>query len=1599
MHRFPHDSAFPGDGELSRLIRAHDWAATPLGPIADWPQSLRVAVRIMLDSRYAMWLGWGAHLTFLYNDAYAHMTLGAKHPWALGRSVREVWSEIWADIGPRAERVLTTGKATWDEGLLLFLERRGFPEETFHTFSYSPLPDDAGAVGGLLCVVTEDTDRTIGERRLKTLRELAARTTEATASAEDACRAAALTLAVNPHDLPFALLYLLDADGRAARLAGTAGLDPAAPAAPAVVELAGAGGAADWPLRGVMETGRAAVVTDVAARLGSAPVGVYPEPPHTAVVLPMRRSGFDRPAGFLVAGTSPRRPLDDGYRGFLDLLAGQVATAVSNARAYEEERRRAEALAELDRAKTAFFSNVSHEFRTPLTLMLGPVDDLLATADGRLPPGGRELLEVVRRNGLRLQKLVNTLLDFSRIEAGRVRARFEATDLAALTADLASNFRSACERAGLAFVVDCPPVGEPVFVDRDMWEKVVLNLVSNAFKFTLRGRIEVRLRPGAGCAELEVRDTGTGIPADQMPHLFERFHRVEGARGRTLEGSGIGLALVRELVRLHGGEVRAESRPGAGSTFTVRIPLGTAHLPPDRTRAEEPPAPTVGRAAAYVEEALRWLPSDAADSSEGAGADPSAAADPSGERGGASPPTGSDRPRVLLADDNSDMREYVRRLLAGRYEVEAVTNGADAVAAARRAPPALVLSDVMMPGLDGFGLLRELRADPGTAAIPVILVSARAGEEARVEGLRAGADDYLTKPFGARELLARVDAHLALDRLRRDVERRASTILESITDAFFAVDRGWRFTYLNRQAEELLGRTRADLSGKNAWDEFGPAVGTTFHHHLLRAAGEQTAVHFEGYYPPHGRWYEVRAYPSAVGLSVYFRDVSARRRAADAEHVLAEAGAALASSLDYETTLAAVARLAVPRLADWCSVYLTDAGNGLRRVAVAHADPAKVAWAERIAQRYPPDPNDPRGVGGVLASGAPVLIPDVTDELLVAGTRDPDHLALLRELGLRSVMIVPLVARDRTVGAITFVAAESGRRYGPADLALAQELARRAALAVDNARLFHASAESLRRLGGLIEASGLLTRSLEPAAVQAAVLDLSHRLVAADAHAVWRIDAAAGEWRIADSANLSDAYLRDAARVPFTPDTTPTRPVVAEDAQAATALEARRAALRAERVESLLALPLHVHGAVAGTLVFYYRTRRTFDDVTVRVGCALADLAGAALGSAELYRRERDSRRRAEEADRAKDEFLALLGHELRNPIAPIKNALQILTLKGNDPTAVSRAGAIIDRQATHLTRLVDELLDASRVTRGKVRLTVERLDLAALVRTAVEDHRAGVEKAGLTLAVDVPPAPVRVRGDPARLTQVVTNLLANAAKFTPAGGHVRVALGTAEGAAVLTVSDTGVGLALADLPTLFRPFHQVNVEPARTKGGLGLGLAVVKGLVELHGGRVEGFSAGLGAGAAFTVRLPLDAAPDPATAPAPAPAPRAAGGGRRVVIVEDVADTAESLAEVLQLKGFAVSIAATGPDGVALCRRERPDAVVCDLGLPGMTGFEVARALRGDPVVAGAVLVAVSGYAQDEDRRKARDAGFDALLAKPADTDELARLLIRPRS
>jgi PAS domain S-box-containing protein len=1261
-----------GGGQMGERMRAVDWSATALGPPASWPQSLKTCVRIVLTSRQPMFVWWGDALVNLYNDAYRSI-LGGKHPEALGQPASVVWREIWDQIVPRAEQALRGNEGTYDEALLLIMERNGYPEETYYTFSYSPVPKEGGGVGGIICANSEDTRRIVGERQTALLRDLAARTVHAR-RIEDAVARVATSLETDPHDLPFALLYLVEPDAKECRLVAGARIDRAHPAAVETLPLDEDGA---WPVAEAIRTQREVVVSDLAARFGPLPTGAWSVPPTHAAVLPVAAWGPTGRAGILVVGLSPYRLLDDDYRGFLTLVTSQIGASIANAHAYEEERQRAEALEELDRAKTAFFSNVSHEFRTPLTLMLGPVEDALASAEGAL---AGDNLRTVHRNALRLLKLVNALLDFARIEAGRVNAVYRPTDLASLTADVASAFRSAVEKAGLAYRVDCEGPGEPVFVDHDMWEKIVLNLVSNALKFTFDGSIAVSLESRADHVELAVTDTGTGIPEDEVGRLFERFHRVEGSRARTHEGSGIGLALVQELVRLHGGTVRVESRVGAGSTFTVTIPSGRAHLPPERLGPAEGAPSTADVAVPFVQEALRWLPGVGGPENEGPAP---------GAEGSIDDEAFRDEPdaHVLLADDNADMREYVARLLRRRWSVETVGDGVAALAAARRRAPDLVLTDVMMPGLDGFGLLRELRESAATRAIPVIMLSARAGEESRVEGLRAGADDYLVKPFSARELVARVSTHLQIARLRQAAEHERQRL----------------------------------------------------HEFLMQA-------------------------PGAVAVIV-------------------------GPELQFEL-----------------------------------ANPAFCTMVDRAD---------------------------------VAGKRVRDVFPELGESDLRHQLV-------RTM--------QTGEPYRTSE-----------------------SSVPLARAGILRE------------------------------------------------------RFFDIALTPMHESEPQTRRVIAVAVEVTERVQARK------RIEGLRAA--------------------------------------------------------AEQANRAKDEFLGTLSHELRTPLNAILGWTTLIQSGNVEGPNLAKALDTIARNARVQVRLIEDLLDLSRIEQGKLVLAVGPVEMVRVVEAAMDAVRPAAEAKGVRLQ-PVLDSHATIVGDADRLQQIAWNLFSNAIKFTPRGGRVQVRLRRAQSSVELVVEDTGQGIGADFLPHVFDRFRQADPSSTRKAGGLGLGLAIVRSLVELHGGTVTAASEGLERGATFTVHLPI--APlrtNPATEPPPSPsgepAPRTFEcppelRGARVLVVDDEPETRNLLEFLLSECGVRVTACANARDALRALEAGPFDALVSDVGMPDEDGHALIRKVRALPEAQGGRTpsVALTAYARTEDRTAAFRAGFDMHLAKPIDPAELvvvvARLMTR---
>jgi PAS domain S-box-containing protein len=778
-----------GGGEMGQRIRDYDWAASPLGPVETWPQSLRTCVRIMLTSRQPIWIGWGPDLIKLYNDPYIAI-VGGKHPWALGRPASVVWKDIWKDIEPMLKQVMEQDQGTYVESQLLIMERNGYPEETYYTFSYTPIPGDDGATAGMICANSDDTDRIVSERQLKTLTQLGKSLTDAK-SINEIVDGTMNTLRENQYDFPFSLLYTID--GSRAVLAGTTEQDGPTALMPTSLQL-DADSELATILNAAISTRRLQVFADIEDKMGAMPRGAWEIAPDKAIILPIMQASSRDAYGVLVVGFNPYRLLDDKYAAFFSLVADQVATSFADAYVLEEERKRAAALAEIDKAKTTFFSNISHEFRTPLTLLLGPIEDALN--DPATTPANAARLELAHRNAQRMQKLVNALLDFSRIEAGRMEGQYVKVDIGTLTEDLASTFRSAIEKAGMQLSVHLSPIKDDVYVDVDMWEKIVLNLVSNAFKYSKEGSITVDVSQRGTDMRMQVTDTGVGIPSDQLENIFSRFHRVEHTEGRSQEGTGIGLSMVKELVKLHGGTIAVSSEPGKGSTFTINIPTGKEHLAPGRVR-DEVMTPKIGdKAAAYVNEAEHWLPGKTQKPVENSIGQP-----------------GEHKSRVLLADDNADMRDYLNRLLSEHFDVITAVNGEEAFERMVAYKPELLLTDVMMPKLDGFGLLQKVRGNPELRNTPVIFLSARAGEEAKVEGLDAGADDYMVKPFSARELIGRVASHIRISKVRRETEHQFFQLFQQ-APVIINLLKGpeHRYQLFHPKNKELLGDV--DFTGK-----------------------------------------------------------------------------------------------------------------------------------------------------------------------------------------------------------------------------------------------------------------------------------------------------------------------------------------------------------------------------------------------------------------------------------------------------------------------------------------------------------------------------------------------------------------------------------------------------------------------------------------------------------------------------------------------------------------------------------------------------------------------------------------------------------------
>ncbi|KAK0204649.1 hypothetical protein DFS33DRAFT_1259677 [Desarmillaria ectypa] len=801
--------------EIGRLTFDFDWASTPLGPMHAWPQSLKSIVSIMLSNPSQSCIFWGPERTLLYNEAWAKGS-ASKHPHMFGKPGRVAFSEIWETFSKHCDAVYQGQAISRTDDLLFFDSKPGqelargsvpvsaeddsMPDvvETYYTWSYIPVEIEDGTIGGIVNNCMETTNKVLSERRMRTVRALAERCALARTS-HGVWEAVLDVLEGNAVDFPYVLCYTghtastdgvpssSDTDTRLERtnsdilrtsnatylqLIGSIGVEPGHPiASPQEVELSlGGYQQGHWPFAEACSGRESLRAQNPSPQLFEA--RGWEDPTGDAILVPLCTSYDCILMGLMVFGLNTRRPYDDDYSGFHHTIVRNLRAALSAAQNFEQEVQRAEELRALDRAKTTFFQNVSHELRTPLTLIRAPCDDALKADRGSLDPVNRTRFKLIYRASGRLLRLVNSLMLFSSAEARMLQACFCPVRLGPATADMASLFRSAIEKAGIDYNVTCGDSADErvAYIDLGMWEKIVFNLLSNAVKYTKSGHIDLGLAYTSSEVILSVQDTGCGIPEDQLDKILLRFHRVESSDGRSIEGTGIGLALTNELVKIHRSTITVRSKMGCGSVFTVRIPLGCAHLQEKYVDHDFDPSsgirlPETGSyAASIVEEAAGWLGEDSDASSQFS------------HTSSADAIMTPQRFTVLLAEDNADARSYIKSILLNA--VQNVVDVSDGLAALdyihTLERPDLIVTDVMMPRMTGTELLQNLAddPDPNVQAIPVIVLSARMGSEDQPDSVFRGAVDFLLKPFSSSELLNRVQTRLHTLKQRHELEKQ-----------------------------------------------------------------------------------------------------------------------------------------------------------------------------------------------------------------------------------------------------------------------------------------------------------------------------------------------------------------------------------------------------------------------------------------------------------------------------------------------------------------------------------------------------------------------------------------------------------------------------------------------------------------------------------------------------------------------------------------------------------------------------------------------------------------------------------------------------------
>ncbi|CAD5928063.1 response regulator [Planktothrix agardhii] len=1112
-------------------------------------------------------------------------------------------------------------------------------------------------------------------------------------------------------------------------------------------------------------------------------------------------------------------------------------TNLSNAQTYEAERQRAEFLGELNQVKTAFLSSISHEFRTPLTLILGSVEEILQGEDC-LNFSQREQLTIAKRNSLRLLKLVNTLVDFSSIEAERIQAVYEPTDLATLTIELVSMFRSSIERAGIHLIIDCPPLPEPIYIDREVWEKIVMNLFSNALKFTFKSEIILSLRWVTNGIELEVQDTGitTATYLDEVKSWSAETNVV----------------------------VQVQQMP------PPQLPL----------------------------------------------------------------------PQILLVDDNPDLCNYIQRLLSQKYQIKSVNSGLAALESIREQKPDLVITDVIMPELNGLELLQILRHDPDTQRIPIILLSARAEENARIEGLEAKADDYLIKPFSARELLARVQSILEMTRLRQEAtireqelintKARVIDILESITDGFLSLDHQWRLTYVNGASERLSGKTREELLGGNFWDIYSHLMGFEGEEKLRQVIQTQVADNFETCLAQDNLWYEVHVYPYEKGLAIYWRDITKRKQA-------------------EITLLKSEERLRVALKSAPITLFNQD--QALRYTWVHN--PTLNQSDQEIIDNTDFELFPEAGVARLTQLKRRVLETGI-------GTREEVPIFADGQQYCFDLTIEPLHNPNHEIIGITCAAVDISD-YKRIELALRQSEAQA-----------RARTEELKTFMETV-----------PAAVWIAHDPQCHQMTAN-----W----AAHELVQLASGSLVTATPEDGS-YPFEfKIQRQGQDIPPED------LPMQQAGRTGENIESEFEFVFE-NGEVRSIYGRAVPLRDEAGEIRGVIGAFLdvSDRKRVEQEREQLLIREQAAREQAEMTNRIKDEFLTVLSHELRSPLNPILGWTKLLQTRKFDSQGTAQALETIERNAKLQTQLIEDLLDISRMLRGNMVLHKQPVNLITIITSVIETFKLAAEAKGIQVRFEIAQNSgfssllIYVLGDETRLQQIIWNLLSNGIKFTTPGGIVEIYLKSGEDHVQIQVKDTGIGINPQFLPYVFDYFRQQDGTNTRKFGGLGLGLAIVRHLTELHGGTVSANSLGENLGAAFSVQLPLMKSVETCHGTSVQPQNPEINSinltGLRVLAIDDQAETRTLIGSILTQAGAQVKMASSAQEALLMIQEFSPDVLVSDIAMPDMEVYIFRDEVRNTSSIP---VIGLTTNPEETNASLTRDTRFQIHLAKPIVADEL---------